>query len=116
MERKGLTVVLMLIIALRLNGAAADKDCSSVLFLVSNCSGFVMRGFPRPTPASPCCNALVTLQGMVNVVEDRKGVCRCLVGLISMYRPNPRTVAALPSLCQVSLGFPVVPLTNCDLP
>ncbi|KAF3788504.1 putative non-specific lipid-transfer protein 14 [Nymphaea thermarum] len=115
MDRKGLAVISLLIMILGLNFAAADVDCGLVLFLVSNCSHFVMHGFPRPVPASPCCNALASLQNMASEVEERRGVCKCVAGLISMYRPNPRAVAALPSLCQVSLGFPLDPLTNCNI-
>ncbi|CAN6484925.1 unnamed protein product [Victoria cruziana] len=94
---------------------AADIDCNTVASLASSCWNYVMYGFPAPAVDSPCCNALGSLHNIVSGPEDRRSVCRCLVGLMNTYSPNATAVDGLPSLCQVPLGIPMNPRVNCDM-
>ncbi|XP_059627529.1 putative non-specific lipid-transfer protein 14 [Cornus florida] len=89
-------------------------DCSTVTSLVSACAAFVTYGTPDPYPGSPCCDAMKSLNSIGYSLEERKLVCRCLMGLITTYNPNATAVATLPGFCGVFLGFTIDPNTDCN--
>ncbi|KAK6121689.1 hypothetical protein DH2020_044557 [Rehmannia glutinosa] len=93
--------------------SAAD-DCSTVTALVSACSSFVTYGSPDPIPGSPCCVAMTTLNNLADSGDNRRGVCRCLMDLITVYSSNATAIATLPGFCGVSLGFTIDPNTDCE--
>ncbi|XP_031475589.2 putative non-specific lipid-transfer protein 14 [Nymphaea colorata] len=112
---RALLLVALLIMDSWMNPAAADIDCSTVASLASSCSDYVMYGSRNVAVDSPCCNALDSLHNIASEPEDRRDVCKCLVGLMSMYSPNLTAVDGLPSLCEIPFGIPLDPRANCDL-
>ncbi|CAA3015280.1 putative non-specific lipid-transfer protein 14 [Olea europaea var. sylvestris] len=92
----------------------AVADCTTITALISACSSFVTYGLPDPVPGSPCCIAMTSLNSMADTSDNRRGVCRCLMDLITTYNPNATAIATLPGFCGVSLGFTIDPNTDCE--
>ncbi|PIA35797.1 hypothetical protein AQUCO_03500277v1 [Aquilegia coerulea] len=112
-RRRGLvTGALMLILLVTI--VKGDMDCTTVTALVATCSNFITYGTPEPMPGSPCCDALLGLNNLGDSIDNRKAVCRCLMGLITTYNPNATAIATLPGLCGISLGFTIDPNTDCN--
>ncbi|KAL8141524.1 hypothetical protein V2J09_014556 [Rumex salicifolius] len=117
-------VVLTLILTLALTSprrssswgdlASTSIDCTTVTQLLSTCSVFISYGSPDPLPGSPCCDAVTGLDNLASSVENRREVCRCLMGLIATYNPSSTALATLPGFCGVSLGFTIDPNTDCN--
>ncbi|KAL2556034.1 putative non-specific lipid-transfer protein 14 [Forsythia ovata] len=93
---------------------AAAVDCTTITALISACSSFVRYGLPDPIPGSPCCIAMTSLNNMGDTSDNRRGVCRCMMDLITTYNPNATAIATLPGFCGVSLGFTIDPNTDCE--
>ncbi|KAJ8438297.1 hypothetical protein Cgig2_003760 [Carnegiea gigantea] len=72
-------------------------------------------GSPDPLPGSPCCDAVMSLNNFGDSPENRRSICRCLMGLIAIYNPNATALATLPGLCGISLGFVIDPNINCEM-
>ncbi|KAL7003315.1 hypothetical protein U1Q18_004473 [Sarracenia purpurea var. burkii] len=89
-------------------------DCTTVVSLVSTCSTFVTYGSPDPIPGSPCCEAVGSLNSLVDSTNNRQSLCRCLMGLITTYNPDATAIATLPGFCGVFLGFTIEPYTDCN--
>ncbi|PON50834.1 Lipid transfer protein/Par allergen [Parasponia andersonii] len=94
---------------------SGEQECSTVAALFSSCSNFVTYGPPDPFPESPCCYAMKSLTVIAGSVANRRFVCRCLTGLISIYKPNSNALSSLPGFCGVSLGFTIDLNTDCNL-
>ncbi|CAM8880983.1 unnamed protein product [Rhodiola kirilowii] len=94
--------------------SSASVDCGTVTSFISACSTFVTYGSPDPIPGSPCCDAVLSLNNLADAAEDRRSVCRCIMGLIATYNPNATAIATLPGFCGISLGFTIHPNTDCD--
>ncbi|KAF3433020.1 hypothetical protein FNV43_RR24122 [Rhamnella rubrinervis] len=92
----------------------STPECSTITALVSACSTFITYGSPDPFPGSPCCDAMASLNTLADTTENRRFVCRCLMGLITTYNPNATAIATLPGFCGVSLGFTIDPNTDCN--
>ncbi|KAL2324507.1 hypothetical protein Fmac_023565 [Flemingia macrophylla] len=95
--------------------ACAFIECSAITQYFSACSIFITRGSPDPFPGSPCCDAMFGVLSIANSGDNRPYVCRCLMGLIDTFSPNATSIATLPGLCGISLGFIIVPKTDCSL-
>uniref|UniRef100_A0A7N0ZZX4 Non-specific lipid-transfer protein n=1 Tax=Kalanchoe fedtschenkoi TaxID=63787 RepID=A0A7N0ZZX4_KALFE len=108
-----LVIVSVFLLGLSLISSAA-VDCGTVTSFISACSTFVTYGSPDPIPGSPCCDAVVSLNNLVDAAEDRRSVCRCIMGLIATYNPNATAIATLPGFCGISLGFTIHPNTDCQ--
>ncbi|KAF8412311.1 hypothetical protein HHK36_000272 [Tetracentron sinense] len=89
-------------------------DCTTVTGLVSACSTFITYGSPDPIPGTPCCDALESLNNMADSIDNRRSMCRCIMGLITTYNPNATALATLPGFCGISLGFNINPNTDCN--
>ncbi|GMH09011.1 hypothetical protein Nepgr_010851 [Nepenthes gracilis] len=115
----GLVVVEMLILLTwshtTTHLAAATVDCTFVTQLLSTCSAFIRYGSPDPFPGTPCCDAVSSLQTLIDSSESQGSVCRCLMSLIATYNPSSTALATLPGFCGVSLGFTIEPNTDCNL-
>ncbi|CAI9767655.1 unnamed protein product [Fraxinus pennsylvanica] len=92
----------------------AVVDCTTITALISACSSFVTYGVPDPVPGSPCCIAMTSLNSMADTSDNRRGVCWCLMDLITTYNPNATAIATLPGFCGVYLGFTIDPNTDCE--
>lgn len=92
----------------------STPDCSTITALVSACSTFITYGSPDPYPGTPCCDAMASLNTLADTTENRRLVCRCLMGLITTYNPNATAIATLPGLCGVYLGFTIDPNIDCN--
>ncbi|OVA14143.1 Peptidase S54 [Macleaya cordata] len=80
-----------------------EIECSTVTALVATCSNFITYGVPDPTPGTPCCDALMSLENMANDSSDnRRSVCRCIMGLVTTYNPNATAIATLPAYYEKS--------------
>lgn len=104
----------LLMLLLWAKSVSAFIDCGTVTSLISACSTFITYGTPDPLPASPCCDALTGLTNIAASTDDRRSVCRCFLSLITTYNPNATALATLPGFCGVSLGFTVLPNTDCN--
>ncbi|KAH7537987.1 putative non-specific lipid-transfer protein 14 [Ziziphus jujuba] len=93
---------------------SSTPECSTIIGLFSACSTFITYGSPDPLPGSPCCDAMSSLHIMADTTENRRFVCRCLMGLITTYNPNATAIATLPGFCGLSLGFTIDPNTDCN--
>ena len=105
-------VIVLLICSSVVSGV---PECSTVAALFSSCATFVTYGSPDPFPESPCCYAMKSLTVIADSVANRRFVCRCLMGLITIYNPNATAVSSLPGLCGISLGFTIDLNTDCNL-
>ncbi|XP_052181018.1 putative non-specific lipid-transfer protein 14 [Diospyros lotus] len=116
MESRRVVLLAAVLLALMWMPASvtAVVECTTVTALISACSNFVTYGSPDPMPGSPCCDAMVTLNSLAHSVEDRRSLCRCVMGLITIYNPNATSIATLPGFCGVSLGFTIEPNTDCN--
>lgn len=95
--------------------AAETMDCSTVIALTSRCSDFIAYGGLEPGQGSPCCNGLASLNSiMADSIDNRRTACSCIVALTTAYHPNATTIARLPGLCGLSLGFIGDPNTDCN--
>ncbi|KAF7820913.1 putative non-specific lipid-transfer protein 14 [Senna tora] len=111
---KALTIIGMLMLLCWVTFVSAETECSVVTQAFSACSAFITFGSPEPVPGTPCCDAVSGLNIISNdssSIDEKRAACRCLLGLIASYDPN-FSVAILPGLCGVSLGFIVQPDTN----
>ncbi|XP_009768673.1 putative non-specific lipid-transfer protein 14 [Nicotiana sylvestris] len=113
-EKSVMCMVMVLGVALIIQGTGAAEECSTVTALVAACSSFVNYGTPDPTPGAPCCVAMTTLSNIASSTEMRQAVCRCVMDLITTYNPNATAIATLPGFCGVSLGFTIDPNTDCE--
>ena len=95
--------------------ARSEVDCMTVTQLLNTCSVFISYGSPDPLPGSPCCDAVMSLNNFGDSPENRRSICRCLMGLIAIYNPNATALATLPGLCGISLGFVIDPNINCEM-
>lgn len=91
----------------------AQVDCPAVTQQLNTCSVFISYGSPDPMPDSPCCEAIMGLSNMGDTIENRRSICRCLMGLIAAYSPDAASIATLPGFCGVSLGFVIEPTVDC---
>ncbi|XP_058106631.1 putative non-specific lipid-transfer protein 14 [Magnolia sinica] len=107
-------VICALMVLMCTRWVKGNVDCSTVSSLISNCSNFILYGIPEPMVGSPCCNAVVSLNSIADSPDDRRSVCRCLMGLITTYNPNSTAIATLPGFCGISLGFTIDPNTDCN--
>jgi len=89
-------------------------ECPTVSQLFSPCSVFINYGTPDPSPGSPCCDAMSGLSIIANSGGGNKqSVCRCVMSLIQNYSQNATAIGTLPGLCGISLGFTIIPNSNC---
>lgn len=91
-------------------------ECTTVAQLFSSCSIFIRYGTPDPIPGSPCCDAMSGLSIISNSGNNKQPVCRCVLGLIENYGPNSTAIGVLPGLCGISLGFTILPNSDCIMP
>ncbi|XP_072959144.1 putative non-specific lipid-transfer protein 14 [Typha angustifolia] len=107
-----MTGVLMLTCyATRVTGSV---ECSTVTSLISSCSSFITYGSPEPVLGTPCCDGVASLFNIAaDSTDNRRSTCSCLMGLITTYNPNATTIARIPGLCGISLGFTIDPNTDC---
>ncbi|XP_021730479.1 putative non-specific lipid-transfer protein 14 [Chenopodium quinoa] len=91
----------------------ADVDCTTVTQLLNTCSVFISYGSPDPLPGSSCCDAVVGLSNLGDTLENRRSLCKCMMGLIAAYSPDATSIATLPGFCGVSLGFVIEPTIDC---
>lgn len=88
--------------------------CSTISQLFSSCSVFINYGTPDPSPGSRCCDAMSGLSIIANSGGGNKqSVCRCVMSLIQNYIQNATAIGTLPGLCGISLGFTIIPNSNC---
>ncbi|OVA14131.1 Plant lipid transfer protein/Par allergen [Macleaya cordata] len=111
---KAVGVVVLMWAAVLMVMVGANIECSTVTVLVATCSNFITYGAPEPTPGSPCCDALLSLNNLADSTDNRISVCRCLMGLVTTYNPNTTAITALPGFCGISLGFTIDPNTACN--
>ncbi|XP_047325957.1 putative non-specific lipid-transfer protein 14 [Impatiens glandulifera] len=108
-------VVLVIMIGVGcIASARGSVDCNTVTAFISACSTFVSYGSPDPIPGTPCCQAVGSINTLATSRHDRQSICRCLMGLITVYNPNATAIATLPGFCGVSLGFIIAPNTDCN--
>ncbi|XP_057481371.1 putative non-specific lipid-transfer protein 14 [Actinidia eriantha] len=113
-KAKVMAMMGVLMLVSRAASVSAVIDCTTVVALISACSTFVTYGSPDPIPRSPCCDAVGSLDSLADTADDRQSVCRCLMDLITTYKPNATAIATLPGFCGVSLGFIIDPNTDCN--
>ena len=114
-SQKASTIFGLLILLSIVTFVSAISECSAVTALVSTCSTFITYGSPDPFPGSQCCDAMVSLDLISDSIDNRRYICRCMMGVITTYNPNATAIATLPGFCGVSLGFTVDPNTDCNL-
>ncbi|XP_042975458.1 putative non-specific lipid-transfer protein 14 [Carya illinoinensis] len=108
-------MLLLMVISLAISAvSAATSECSAVTGLASSCSTFMTYGSPDPFPGSPCCDAMMSLNVIADSTDNRRLICRCMMGLITTYNPNATAIATLSGSCGVSLGFTIDPNTDCS--
>ncbi|XP_020531472.1 putative non-specific lipid-transfer protein 14 [Amborella trichopoda] len=107
-------VVVALLLSSFGSSAMAAIDCTTVTSLISACASFITNGTPEPSTGSPCCNSVMSLNNLGDSLENRRSVCTCLVNLMATYNPNVTSMANLPGLCGISLGFTMGPNTDCS--
>ncbi|KAL2920625.1 putative non-specific lipid-transfer protein 14 [Bienertia sinuspersici] len=110
-----MVILVILVISYTLQKVRADVDCPTVTQLLNTCSVFISNGSPDPLPGSPCCDAVMGLSNLGDNIENRRSICRCLMGLIAAYSPDSTSIATLPGFCGVSLGFVIDPNTDCNM-
>ncbi|CAI8604533.1 unnamed protein product [Vicia faba] len=91
----------------------ANIECSTVAQLFSSCSIFISYGTPDPIPGSSCCDAMSGLSIISDSGNNKQSVCRCIVRLIQNYSTNATAIGLLPGLCGISLGFTIIPNSDC---
>ncbi|XP_057950562.1 putative non-specific lipid-transfer protein 14 [Malania oleifera] len=100
----------------RAAAASSPTVCPTVTALLSACSTFISYGLPEPLPGSACCDAVTAMNAIGEDSSDnRRSICRCLLGLVITYDPNATAIATLPGFCGVSLGFNINPNTDCSI-
>ncbi|KAG6671280.1 hypothetical protein I3843_Q005400, partial [Carya illinoinensis] len=92
--------------------SAATSECSTVTGLASSCSTFMTEHVSDPFPGSPCCDAMISPNVTADSTDNRRLICRCMMGLITTYNPNATAIATLSGSCGVSLGFTIDPNTD----
>ncbi|KAA8533758.1 hypothetical protein F0562_031275 [Nyssa sinensis] len=112
--RRAVVMIGVLTLLLWATAVWAEGDCTTVTALISACSTFVTYGTPDPIPGSPCCDAMMSLDGIAESIDNRRLVCQCVMGLITSYNPNATAIATLPGFCGVSFGFTIDPNTDCS--
>ncbi|KAJ0962088.1 hypothetical protein J5N97_029916 [Dioscorea zingiberensis] len=89
-------------------------SCDVMSSLINNCENFMLHGPPEMAVSPQCCQGLLSLADIAGEsILARKFICACIVSFIDDYGPNATTIARLPGLCRVSLGFPVDPNIDC---
>ncbi|KAH7659524.1 Plant non-specific lipid-transfer protein/Par allergen protein [Dioscorea alata] len=89
--------------------------CDVISSLLYSCENFVVHGPPEMAVSSECCGGLLHLANISGKsILARRFICSCIVSLIDDYGPNATTIASLPGLCGVYLGFPLDPNIDCN--
>lgn len=114
-SRAYLRIIGMVMLVCRASLTCAAVECTTITQLFSACSTFITYGSPKPTHGSPCCDAMSGLNIIANSNDNRQSVCKCLMGLLFTYNPNPIAMDTLIASCAVSLGFTLDPNTDCNL-
>lgn len=111
------TVWKALVLALALEAAAIGVaegaiSCSKVISDLLPCLSFVTGNAANPTAA--CCNGVKSLNAAANSTPDRQAVCKCIKSVSGSSTYDSSKAANIPSLCGVTVGFPISASMSCD--
>ncbi|MED6126512.1 hypothetical protein PIB30_079265 [Stylosanthes scabra] len=90
-------------------------SCPKVISETAPCASFLEEDGTEK-PSQSCCEGVKKLSDDAETQEDRTAICECLKqGLAMIGKYDPKRVAMLPKLCEVSLTIPPIDQkTDCS--
>ncbi|MED6180159.1 hypothetical protein PIB30_007670 [Stylosanthes scabra] len=116
----GVAMLLLVTIFILLSSCEAQDSetsiisCNEVISEAAPCASFLEEDRTEK-PSQSCCDGVKKLSDDAGTQEDRTAICECLKQVLAKIKYDPKRVAMLPKLCQVSLTIPPIDQkTDCS--